>query len=141
MMNYSWRSATEADLELLNQIHRSNMKGYVEQVYPWNPTLFIDNFVAEQYQVIETNNCIAGFIKVTINRDDVYLAEIQIAHCHQNQGIGSNILQNLIQQTKVKKQRLWLRVIKSNPVVKLYQRLGFTIFETNSTHLKLEIKR
>lgn len=139
-MNYYLRLATEADLELLDRIHTENMKGYVEQIYPWNPTLFIDNFVAEQYQVIKVNNCIAGFVKIVISQSDLYLGELQIVSPYQNKGIGSSIIENLIRQAKEDNQRLWLRVIKNNPALKLYRRLGFTVFETSHTHLKLEIK-
>ena len=138
-MHYYLRQATTEDLELLDKIHTENMKAYVENIYPWQPRLFVDNFLASDYQVIETDNLVIGMIKTIASKDEIYLAEIQITSKYQNQGIGSKIIRDLTNQAKINNQRLWLKVIKNNPAIKLYERLGFTIFEQNQTHLKFEL--
>ena len=96
---------------------------------------------SEEYQVIELDSQIIGFVKVVASKADVYLGEIQITKKFQNLGIGTDILNSIIEEAKVNKQSLWLRVIKGNPAEKLYKRLGFTTFAVDSTHKKLEIKR
>ena len=137
-MHYTLDYATTKDLNILDRIHTENMKEYVEKVYPWNPTLFRNNFVARDYRVIKYQNKIIGFIKAVVSPTDIYLGEIQIARNYQNRGIGTNILKNII-ATKPNNKRLWLRVIKGNPAEKLYTRLGFSLFEESLTHKKLEI--
>ena len=138
-MQYTLRSATINDLHFLDRIHSKNMQGYVEQIYSWNSTLFKDNFAAQDYQVIEHQNQIIGLVKVVRSKTELYLAEIQISHEYQNKGIGTNIICQITEQAKLNKQRLWLKVIKSNPAINLYQRLGFQICQTSSTHLIMEI--
>ena len=71
-MQYTIDCATAEDLDLLDRIHRENMQGYVAQVYPWNPTLFRDNFVPQDYQVIKDRHTIIGF-KVVRSETDIYL--------------------------------------------------------------------
>ena len=137
-MKYNIRTATAVDLPKLDRIHTENMQAYVERVYSWNSTLFRNKFVALEYRVIESNQNILGFFKV-VSSKDIYLAEIQIARSYQNRGIGRKIIKELIKEAKVKNKRIWLRVIRGNPALKLYQRLGFVVFETSSTHLKLEL--
>jgi len=137
-MLYSFRQATTEDLIVLDRIHTDNMRSYVEKMYPWKPKLFADSFIASQYRVVESNQEIIGFIKIVVSDTDIYLAEIQISSKYQNKGVGSSIINNLIEQAKANRQRLWLRTLKSNPAVELYQRLGFTVFETTVTHIKLE---
>ena len=137
-MQYTLERATKSDLDICDRIHTENMKEYVESVYPWNPSLFGDNFVAKNYRVIKHQNKIIGFIKVVVSPTDIYLGEIQITRSYQNHGIGTNIIENII-ATKLNNQRLWLKVIKGNPAEKLYIRLGFTVFEESLTHKKLEI--
>jgi ribosomal protein S18 acetylase RimI-like enzyme len=138
-MQYTLERATESDLYICDRIHTENMKEYVESVYPRNPSLFRDNFVAKDYRVIKHQNQIIGFIKVVVSPTDIYLGEIQITCSYQDRGIGTNIIENII-ATKLNNQRLWLRVIKGNPAEKLYIRLGFTVFEESLTHKKLEIQ-
>ncbi|MEO0927323.1 MAG: GNAT family N-acetyltransferase [Cyanobacteria bacterium J06643_13] len=137
-MQYYFRLATAVDLRQLDHIYRQNMKPYVERIYAWDSTLFRNNFVASHYQVIEVKGVTAGFLKLVKNDAEIYLAEIQIRDRYQNLGIGSKILKDLMHQTEVSQKRLRLKVIQGNPALKLYQRLGFVVFETSSTHLKLE---
>ena len=134
------RQAEPHDLEILDRIHTENMQRYVEQLYSWNPTLFRDNFDSQEYQVIECQNKIIGFIKIVISEAEIYLGEIQIVRDYQNCGIGTTIIKGIIKDAQQNHQRLWLRVLKSNPAQTLYQRLGFTSYAISSTHLILEIK-
>ena len=59
------------------------------------------------------------------------LREIQIHPNYQNQGIGTKILLDLIEQCSRKKVEFRLRVLKLNPSVTLYQRLGFKVLGEN----------
>jgi hypothetical protein len=83
-MQYTIRPAITADLESLDRIHSKNMKGYIEKIYPWKPTLFKDNFATQDYQVVEHQSQIIGLIKVVASITNVYLAEIQITEEYQN---------------------------------------------------------
>jgi hypothetical protein len=48
-MQYTLDYGTSKDIDILDRIHTENMKEYVEQVCPWNPRLFRNNFVARDY--------------------------------------------------------------------------------------------
>ena len=133
-MDYTIRQATPVDIELLDLIHTENMKGYVEKIYPWNPQLFRDHFSCHDYQVIEINNRIIGFMKVVWSETEIYLAEIQITKNYQKQGIGTSLIQLIIEKARENHQKLWLKVLKGNPAKQLYQRLGFTKLEESVTH-------
>lgn len=124
-MQYTLRKAKVEDIAILDAIHTQNMKSYVEQLYPWNPQLFRKNFIPHHYDVIEINNSIIGFMKVVSSENEIYLAEIQIAQDYQKQGIGTNLIQSVIQEAQTNNKKLWLKVLKNNPAKKLYQRLGF----------------
>ena len=138
-MQYTICQATAEDINLLDRLHRENMKGYVEKIYPWNPTLFKDNFIPLDYRVIKYQNKIIGFIKVVVS-EDIYLAEIQLDSNYQNKGIGTSIINKNIAKAKLNNKLLWLKVIKGNPAEKLYKRLGFFVFEESLTHKKMKIK-
>ena len=138
-MEYTIRQATKKDLNTLDRIHTENMKGYVEKVYPWNPTLFRDRFIAQEYQIIEIQDKIIGFIKVVRYDREIYLGEIQIESNYQKQGIGTSLITPLIQEAQINNQKLWLKVVKGNPAERLYKRLGFTVFEKSHTHNKMKI--
>lgn len=138
MIPYNIRQGTAEDLNILDRIHTENMKGYIEKVYSWNPTLFRDRFIPQDYQVIEFKNKIIGFLKIVVSETDIYLGEIQIDSQYQNQGIGTSIIKVTIKEAKLNNKKLWLKVINGNPAEKLYRRLGFTAFEESLTHKKMK---
>ena len=138
-MQHTVRKATPTDIDILDLIHTNNMKGYVEKNYPWNPQLFRDLFIPDEYQVIEIDNTVVGFMKIVISESEIYLGEIQISKDFQNQGIGTSLIQSLIQEAQTSNKKLWLKVLKGNPAQKLYQRLGFTNLKESSTHLIMGI--
>ncbi|MGK7951655.1 MAG: hypothetical protein AB4368_23415 [Xenococcaceae cyanobacterium] len=70
-MDYTIRQATAVDIDLLDLIHTENMKGYVEKIYSWNSQLFRESFICHDYQVIEINNQIIGFVKMVMGARNI----------------------------------------------------------------------
>ncbi len=77
-------------------------------------------------------------MKGYVERENIYLAEIQICSEYQNRGIGTELLKSIIQQFGTT-NRIWLKVIKGNPAINLYRRLGFKVFAESKTHLYMEL--
>ncbi len=133
-MQYTIRQATVVDIDILDGIHTENMKGYVEKHYPWNPHIFRTGFIEDDYKVIEINNLIIGCLKVISSETEIYLAEIQIIKDYQRKGIGTSLIQLVIQEAQANNKKLWLKFLQGNPAKKLYQRLGFTTLKKSLTH-------
>ena len=138
-MKISLRTAIEDDLAILDSIYTKNMRDYVEQNYSWNGNLFKNKFVPDDYIVILQQREILGFLKIVTENNSLYLGEIQIKDTHQNKGIGTRILQSIIDRGKAKERRIWLQVLKGNPAIKLYQRLKFEVFAETKTHYKMQL--
>lgn len=133
-MQYNIRQAIAQDIDILDSIYTENMKKYVEKVYPWNPQLFRNGFFPQDYQVLEINHQIIGFMKLVSSETEIYLAEIQIIKDYQKQGIGTKLIQSVMQQAQADNKILWLKVIQGNPAKKLYEKLGFTELRKSLYH-------
>jgi len=74
-------------------------------------------------------------------KDEILLKEIEINPEFQNKGIGTYIIQNIINDAKKQTKPVILYVLKVNPAQKLYKELGFNIFKETDTHfiMKTEI--
>lgn len=138
-MKITLRTAIEDDLAILDGIYTQNMRDYVEQNYPWNCNLFKSKFVPDRYTVILQQQEIIGFFKIVTENNSLYLGEIQIKDTHQNKGIGTRILQSIIDRGKSKYRRIWLQVLKGNRAIQLYRRLGFKVFTETKTHYKMQL--
>lgn len=140
-MKINLRRAIINDLNILDSIHRQNMRGYVEQNYSWNDKLFKTNFVPNDYIVLQKHQEIIGFFKIVPQNNSLYLGEIQIKSTYQNRGIGTTVLKIIIDRFLEKHRRIWLQVLKGNPAIRLYRRLGFKTFAETKTHYKMQLIR
>lgn len=140
MIEITFRKASQEDLNILAQIYTQNMQNYVARNYPWDSNLFKNKFHPNDYLIFQNKQEIIGFLKINSEENALYLGEIQIKHTYQNQGIGTKILQSIINNNKLNCQRIWLQVLKGNPAIRFYSRLGFKVFAETKTHYKMQIK-
>ena len=128
-MSYTTRLATDSDLEWLDPLYEELMKPYVELTHKWDKTKFRESFSPEHTHIIQFGNQDIGMLKVEKRDGYIYLGDIQIKKEFQCQGIGSRLVNNLIQQSQSQALPIRLRVLKGNPAKKLYQRLGFALIK------------
>ena len=69
----------------------------------------------------------AGLIKVLQSGRQWELVQIQITPSLQGQGLGKLLLEDLIAEATKQGAELHLSVLKANPALRLYERLGFVI--------------
>jgi len=138
-VSFSTRVADSTDLGALDRLYTENMKPHVERVASWNPDMFRANFEPAAIEVIEVNGRVAGFVKVVPKDGAIYLAELQLGKGYQGRGIGSLILEKLIDYARNKEMLVTLKVIRGNPAEFFYRRYGFRTFETTALHLHMSL--
>jgi ribosomal protein S18 acetylase RimI-like enzyme len=68
-----------------------------------------------------------GWLQSAARQDGLYLSHLYIASSFQRQGIGARIMSRVIAEAAQANLPLKLDVVKINPALRLYQRLGFRI--------------
>ncbi len=136
-MEFTTRKARLQDLKDLDALYTRNMKQYVEQYCSWDPHMFRSSFEPNSVQIVEVNGLLAGFIKLVYQRDEMYLAEIQLDKNFRNYGIGTTLIHRIIVESERSGTLITLKVIRGNPAEFLYKRLGFRVYETSFMHLKM----
>jgi len=94
---------------------------------------YTNNFDPDKIEVIVYNGKDVGRLRVVRSADEIYIGGIQILPNFQGKGIGTIILQRLIDEAKMTSKNIKLEVQKVNiRAFKLYTKLGFVITsETN----------
>lgn len=99
---------------------------------------YVDNSIPKwqsQYQMIVVNNLVVGNVLVTPYEDGSLLDEIYIEEGYRNQGIGSSILENIVNQYSP----LYLWVYKENKkAIRLYEKFGFEIWKETETRFLMK---
>ncbi len=86
------------------------------------------------YQVIEWNGTPVG--RLTIDREErtTTLVDIALLPEFRKRGIGSRIIGALQSEGK----KINLHVLKSNPALNLYRRLGFVVKDEDALYIEME---
>ncbi len=121
------------------------MKWYIEKIYGWNDEtqkIKTSNEVKRNInniKIIQTNNKDIGV--TTFEKGDDYRIGLTIIHPdYQNKGIATSVISDYISKANADKKRIIIKVFKENPARKLYERLGFSIYNKDSTHYYFEIR-
>jgi len=143
---WNLRPARLDDRDLLFELNRLTMRAHVERVWGWDDaqqaTFFDNRFQPERWQVIQAEGQDIGVLIVEENDVEIYLTEIQLLPEWQGRGIGTAIIQRLMDEAVASGRPLTLRVLHVNDRARaLYERLGFHAFKEIETHTYLRWER
>lgn len=131
-MNIS--TMTVEDLETIRDTLTTNFDDF------WNYQIFKQELENKnsKYLVIKEHDEIIGFAGIKIIIDEADIMNIVVKKSHRNQGIGSILLQNLIDlATKTNLNSLTLEVNEKNfPAIYLYEKFGFKKISTRKKYYK-----
>jgi ribosomal protein S18 acetylase RimI-like enzyme len=92
------------------------------------------------HQVIMIDDKPAGRILVFRDKDSTRLVDIALLTEYRNQGIGTQLLLDLINACENERLPLRLQVTRNNPARHLYERLGFVITGEDAMYYEMERK-
>ena len=93
----------------------------------WSPNAFRKDFHAEDTTLIVIAKRDVGFFSLRGTDSGLYLENIQLAPSIQGRGIGTAILEGILQRNPSKP--IQLTTFIDNPAISLYKRLGFEVIE------------
>lgn len=135
----SFRQATTHDKSFCRDLHWRTMRAYVEATWGWDDAdqaqRFEAGFHPSRTEIIEDRGQPIGMLVVDRASDPVRLLSIELSPEHQNRGLGSAIIRQIIREAGGRS--VWLQVLKVNPAKQLYERLGFVTIEQTETHWQM----
>ena len=140
MATYTLRKMHQQDYELVYNMKKEAFKRYViENWGSWDATRQRDYFkhFVEKYKdniwIIQVNHTPVGFFAgQVIGNGNYHLGTIVIIPEYQGQGIGTQVLRNIIKKNH--KRNIEIKYFKKNPVGHLYSRLGFVKYGETQYH-------
>jgi ribosomal protein S18 acetylase RimI-like enzyme len=120
-------AAMEEIIRELNLDRDAHAAGFRVQ---WEPT---------QVRIITLDGADVGWLQSNTRGDALYLAQLFVDRQFQRQGIGSEVMHRLIHEATRTGQAVTLSVVKTNPALRLYQRLGFRV--THEDDRKFHMRR
>lgn len=141
MSKISRRPATNNDLPFLLHLRQNTMSTYLrESQLDYSDSNHLDRieYAFENAEIILLQQKPVGLLKTCLQNSALELIQIQILPEFQKLGIGSQLILHLIRKATLKNLTIHLSVLRVNPALKLYQRLGFRQKTQNNVMLKME---
>lgn len=140
MDDLTLRKATQADAEFLYHVLKATMQAYVDQTWGWDEAAqrarFQEEFEPGKDRIIVLNGEDIGVIGVEEGEEELFLDKIYILPAYQRRGIGTRLIQDVLDRAFQESLPVRLRVLKVNPARRLYERLGFVkVDETESSYV------
>jgi GNAT superfamily N-acetyltransferase len=137
------RPANANDVEFAFRAERETMRQYAVATFgSWAESQARErvakNVLAGQTQIVEVAGTAVGTQLVERSTREIRLLQLFILPEHQGQGIGSALVQRLIQEARERRLPLRLRVLQVNPAQRFYKRLGFTVVTATPEHVYME---
>lgn len=101
----------------------------------WIASAFRKDFDVDSTTVIIHKSSKVGYFSLKKNKKGLYLDNLQLSKSFQGKGLGTRILQTILDNNK-----LWhidLTTFSDNPAINLYKKFGFVIvdIEESTVHM------
>lgn len=142
MMSNSLRlqPATERDLPFARELTRVNMRRYYDHYgVVWRPDAFDSEWPQRESYCVERNGIVVGFLSISVERDYLYVRDVQLIEACRGEGIGTWIMAHVAKRAADERlSSTRLKVFKNNPAAALYRRLGYTDVGDEPMLLRME---
>lgn len=141
-MKLTYTPTREDDRTFFIQTHHAAYRDVVGKMFGWDEQLqdkLADKAFDEgNLYVIHHNNKAVGIAGWEEKEDHLWVKEVFLQPQYQGQGIGSQVVRDMLTKGRAKAKGVRLQALKENHgAKKLYERLGFTVDEATDTHWKM----
>lgn len=137
----SLHPARDADFEFAIALYLESTKPLLIALGRWDPerirARFADDFKSERAQVIRADGRDIGWMQVSENGEGLHLDQLHLIDGFRNLGIGTRLIRELLERGRRSGKWVGLNVIRGNPAIRLYQRLGFALIGEDDDKLQM----
>ena len=135
-------SATHADSEFAYAIKKLAIEEYVRKTWGWDEVFQREyhqrHWNCENMSIITVNGERIGTLTVINRSHDTFVESIYLHPDFQSRSIGTSLMQDIIDMADARRLPVRLSVLKANPAIRLYERLGFLMSGESATHYQIE---
>jgi adenylate kinase family enzyme/GNAT superfamily N-acetyltransferase len=125
-----FRSANPTDFDFCANLYFAGMEAAIRDLY-LDPAVQRANFrqrwAADEVKIILRDGADVGWVQSRLEGDSAFIVQLFVAGPFQRKGIGTLVVKRIIEEAGRAAKNVTLGVVKTNPALRLYERLGFRI--------------
>lgn len=134
---FQLRPARPEEFDFAAEIYIAAMRPLMQQLNAWDEPMrrsaIRRSFKAADSRIISRDGADIGWIQVTERDADYHLAQIQIIEDYCGLGIGSEIINDLLDRAAREGKTVSLSAVRVNRAIELYKRMGFTVINPEAS--------
>jgi len=132
MSQRSFQQATKHDEAVIFDLYCQVMKEHITEIWGWDQEWqendFMKHFSPENITVVREENKAIGYSQIENQGNQLYIRMLLLLPKHQRKGIGSRLLNAVIEKAKAQSKGIALQVFKVNEQAKrFYEHRGFQV--------------
>ena len=150
--NICTRPMQPADMEFLYGVYASTRAAelaatawsdaekelFLRQQFTAQHTYYQQHYSDASYAIVMADEKPIGRLYVDRRDEEIRIIDIALLPQHCGRGIGSGLLQNIMDEAARAETAVTIHVEKFNPALRLYRRLGFTVVEDKGVYLLMQ---
>ena len=129
-MPISFRQALDQDFDYCKRLYFEQLEWIIRELHldrAAQAASFQRQWDLTQVRIIALDGSDVGWLQTVSHDDELFVAQMFVDGPFQRRGIGTEVMMCLIGETARVNQTMRLNVVKINPAVRLYERLGFQV--------------
>ena len=137
------RPAEEHETDFIYALKKIGIYPYVSQIWGWDEAFqyreFEDDWAKrDEFWTLWSENEPVGYVQLAQEGHIVNVVELHIVPQHRRKGLGSEILQEIVENESAHGRKVQIGCFRQNEsALRLYERLGFVRVGETSTHFIL----
>jgi ribosomal protein S18 acetylase RimI-like enzyme len=140
--SFELRRAHESDYAFVERLYVGTMQPLLTELGSWDERLvlakFRRSFNAAEASIISVDGEDVGWLQTSESQRNINLHQIHIAENFRSRGIGGSLIKGMLKEALAKKKSVCLNVVKNNPAIRLYLRLGFRVIREDGDRFRME---
>lgn len=135
------RPASAETTRFAQELYVATMRPLLQRFDAWQDEAMLAHFrggyVPEQVRVIEVDGVDSGYVQVLEGADALTILQLHLLPKARRRGTGSALIRAVLAYARRRRKPVLLSVVRHNPAIALYRRLGFEVASEDRLRLHM----
>jgi len=127
-------------LSLMHKLPDLQKENFLKHQFRLQHNHYINNYTNVYLGILENPDSVVGRLYIEEKNDELCIVDITLLPSFRSQGLGKEILKNILLYARSGSKKVILHVENANKAIRLYMKLGFCVVKDYGVYSLMEYK-